>query len=119
MPLTNDYSRNGQEHKGIPYKESFHIVLCDVLHPPHGQLRPGPDPVSNLVKAISAPLWVLPIALSHLLTFFFKSKRCRDVSQMFRDENNDDVDSVLLSLGQTSSLAVSVLIERVEDVARS
>lgn len=38
---------------------------------------------------------------------------------MLKDQNKDDADSVLFSLGQISPLAVSVLIERVEDVARS
>lgn len=38
---------------------------------------------------------------------------------MFKVQNKDNADSVLFSLGQTTPLAVSVLIERVEDVARS
>lgn len=71
--LTNDNSRNGQEHKGISDEESFHVLLGNVPYSLPGQLRPQLDPVSDVVKPILALLLVLPIALSHLQTFLQKT----------------------------------------------
>lgn len=67
--LTNDNSRNGQEHKGISDEESFHVLLRDALHSLPGQLRPQLDPLSDVMKPILALLLVFPVALSHLQTF--------------------------------------------------
>lgn len=103
--LTNDNSRNGQEHESISDEESFHVLLRDALDSLPGQLRPQLDPVSDVMEPVLALLLVLPIALSHLHTFL--QKRYEGLLSEVRSKIWVRGASLVFFPSQSSSLAAS------------
>lgn len=65
LPLTNNDSRNGEEHESVSYKESFDVIFSDAPHPLRGQQPLGLHTGSDVLDPISGPPLVLPMVLSH------------------------------------------------------
>lgn len=124
-PLTNNDSSDSKDHKGVSYEESLHIILRDALHSLLGQQRSGLDPGSDLVETTLAPLWVLPVALSHgWNSSDLLWKRAGTWTPLSCGGNTVKVSLIHLlpvalpPLCRTSPLVTSVLIEREGHIVR-